>query len=138
MKAKKTQAFETETSFETANLILIPAPWSATVSYGNGTEKGPELIRKASHQLDFFNTLFKRSYNDKIHFEENDPIIEDLNKQTWIWVKHLKEKKQNSHKLYENINQAGKSVLDWIYEKSLQTFNQDKIPSLSGRRAFCE
>ena len=132
MQIKKTLAFSAETSFETADLVLIPAPWSATISYGGGTEQGPELIRKASHQLDFFNPLFKRSYNDKICFEENDPIIENLNKQTCNWMKSLERKKQNSHKLYENINQASKSVLDWIYEKSLRVFNKGKIPALVG------
>ncbi|MDE0092154.1 MAG: agmatinase family protein [Oligoflexia bacterium] len=132
MGARKTKAFELETSFESADLILIPAPWSATVSYGRGTEQGPDLIRKASHQLDVFNPLFQCSYNDKIHFEENDPIIESLNKQALSWVKSLREDKQNSQSLYTNINQASESLLDWVYEKALQAFNQNKIPALVG------
>ena len=130
MKTKKTRAFEIETSFESADLILIPVPWSATTSYGGGTEKGPELIRTASYYLDFFNPLFQRSYNDKIHFEESDPIIESLNSQTLNWVKKLEEKK--SPGFYDNINQASQSVSDWVYEKSLQVFNQGKIPALIG------
>ena len=127
---KKTRAFEVETSFESADLVLIPAPWSATASYGRGTEQGPELIRKASHQLDFFNPLFASSYNQKIHFLANDPIIESLNKQSLKWVKKLKEKQ--SPQLIESINQAGQSVMDWIYEKSSAIFRAGKIPALVG------
>ncbi|MCZ0932170.1 MAG: arginase family protein [Oligoflexia bacterium] len=130
MKAKKTKAFEVDTSFETADLILIPAPWSATVSYGGGTEKGPELVRKASHQLDFFNPLFQCSYNDRIHFEENDPVIESLNSQALNWLKKLEAKK--TPRFYDSINQASQSVLDWLYEKSLKASHQEKIPALVG------
>ena len=130
MKTKKTTAFSVKTSFETADLILIPAPWSATVSYGKGTEKGPELIRKASHQLDFFNPLFQCSYNDRIHFEESDSLIESLNNQALNWLKESAETK--STLLYNNINQASRSVLDWVYEKSLKVSSQGKIPALVG------
>ena len=130
MKIKKTRAFEIETSFKMADLILIPAPWSATVSYGKGAEKGPELIRAASHYMDFFNPLFQCSYNEKIHFEENDPMIESLNSQALKWAQKLEEKKTSQ--VYENINQASQDLLGWIYEKSSKAFSQDKIPALVG------
>lgn len=39
---------------ETAQLIIIPVPWEATVSYRRGTAKGPAAILKASQQIDFF------------------------------------------------------------------------------------
>ena len=130
MKIKKTKAFEVETSFDSADLILIPTPWSATVSYGGGTEKGPELIRKASHYLDFFNPLFQCSYNEKIHFEANDPIIESLNNQALNWQNELAETKNAN--LYESINQASQSLLDWIYERFSKADNQAKTPALVG------
>ena len=38
-----------------ASLILIPVPWEATVSFGEGTSKAPDNIRLASHQLDVEN-----------------------------------------------------------------------------------
>ena len=127
---KTTSAFEVKTSFESADLVLIPLPWSATVSYGGGTEQGPELVRKASHQLDFFNPLFQCSYNEKIHFLANDSIIESLNSQSLNWMKKLKKKQ--SPQLVESINQASQSVLDWIYEQSSAIFSAGKIPALVG------
>ena len=33
---------------ETAQLIIIPVPWEATVSYKVGTAKGPAAVLKAS------------------------------------------------------------------------------------------
>lgn len=37
-----------------AQIVLIPAPWGVTVSYGGGTHEGPRAIYEASPQIDFF------------------------------------------------------------------------------------
>jgi agmatinase len=37
---------------EEAEVVVIPVPWEATVSYGAGTRRGPETILAASSQLD--------------------------------------------------------------------------------------
>lgn len=39
---------------ESAQLVLLPIPWEATVSYHSGTAAGPEAILAASRQVDFF------------------------------------------------------------------------------------
>ena len=42
---------------ETAELVLISAPWDVTVSYGAGTAYAPDAIIEASTQLDFHDPL---------------------------------------------------------------------------------
>lgn len=42
---------------ETAELVLISAPWDVTVSYGAGTAYAPDAIIEASTQLDFHEPL---------------------------------------------------------------------------------
>ncbi len=37
-----------------ARVVLVPAPWDTTVSYGSGTKDGPAAIRCASYQVDLF------------------------------------------------------------------------------------
>ena len=37
-----------------AALVIVPVPWDATTSYRAGTSRGPEAIRRASHQLDLY------------------------------------------------------------------------------------
>ena len=39
---------------EDAQLILLPVPWEVTVSYGQGTARGPEKIFEASMQVDLY------------------------------------------------------------------------------------
>jgi len=139
MKAKKTKAFGVETTFEEADLILIPVLWEATASYGGGASRGPDLVRKASSQLDFFNLAIEKTYNHRIHFEGTDALIVSLNKKAEIWAKGIqknwKEDKILNAKekaLSEKVNQASQSVLDWIYEKSSRIFQKEKIPALVG------
>lgn len=43
---------------EDAQVVLIPAPWGVTVSYGGGTHDGPEAILKASPQIDFYHPSY--------------------------------------------------------------------------------
>ena len=139
MKANQIKAFGLEMIPNGADLILIPVPWEVTASYGSGTAQGPELIRKASSQLDFFSPVFQCSYNHQIYFEPIDPLIQSLNKKARTWAqevqKNWKEAKVLSKKelaLCEKVNQASLSLLNWIYEKSLSIFEQGKIPALAG------
>ena len=139
MKAKKTQAFGVKTSFKEADLILIPVPWEVTASYGAGTGRGPELIRKASSQLDFFSPVFKSSYNHRIHFEELDPLIVSLNREAKNWSEKIQKNwtedktlNEKEKALSQRVNQASESLFDWIYEKSLRVFDTGKVPALVG------
>lgn len=49
-----------------AELIIIPIPLDITASYGKGTAKGPEAIRDASLQLDFFHPKKKDAWKTKV------------------------------------------------------------------------
>jgi len=51
-------------SQDEAEFIIIPIPWDVTVSYKDGTSKGPESVIKASPQLDLFNqSLVNKNIN---------------------------------------------------------------------------
>ncbi|MEZ0228790.1 MAG: arginase family protein, partial [Planctomycetota bacterium] len=47
---------------EEARVVLVPAPWEATVSYGGGTSRGPEAILEASKQVDLFDLETGKPY----------------------------------------------------------------------------
>jgi agmatinase len=47
---------------EESKVVLIPAPWEATVSYRAGTADGPEAILRASRQVDLFDRETGRPY----------------------------------------------------------------------------
>ena len=45
-------------SRDEAQVVLIPAPWGVTVSFGGGTEKAPKAIFEASPQIDYFHPSY--------------------------------------------------------------------------------
>ena len=129
----KTKAFGAETSFNSADLILIPVPWEATVSYGEGASQGPDLIRTASFQMDFFNPQLKARYNHKIHFLSSDPLVISLNKSACSWARTAQKSSVSSQKvLIKKVNQASQSLLDWLYETCSRTCRKGKIPAVAG------
>src|SRR5688572_19991439 len=48
------QLFGLPFSPENSELVVIPAPWDVTVSYHDGTSRGPKAILDASYQVDLF------------------------------------------------------------------------------------
>jgi agmatinase len=55
-----------------AALVVIPVPFEATVSYGGGTEAGPEAVRAASAQVDLLDRRFGDAWKRGICMEEAD------------------------------------------------------------------
>jgi len=41
-------------SFDSSRVVILPAPYEHTVSYGHGTKLGPAAILKASHYVEFY------------------------------------------------------------------------------------
>lgn len=57
---------------EQAGLVVIPVPFEATVSYGGGTEQGPEAVRLASAQVDLLDRRFGEAWRRGIFMEPAD------------------------------------------------------------------
>ncbi len=51
---------EEYSSFNNSEIVVLPIPLEATVSYGKGTSKGPEELLKASHYVEFYDEEFDR------------------------------------------------------------------------------
>ena len=49
-----------------AEVLILPIPLEATVSYGKGTGKGPEAIIKASQQVELYDHELGYEVNEKV------------------------------------------------------------------------
>ncbi|MBM2841643.1 MAG: Agmatinase [Bacteroidetes bacterium] len=47
-------------SFDTSQIVVLPAPYEHTVSYGGGTRRGPDGIIKASQYVEFYDEELDR------------------------------------------------------------------------------
>ncbi len=63
------------TTPEESQVILVPVPFDATTSYRRGTAGGPEAILEASRQVDVFDLLAGRVYQQGIAMLDLDPAL---------------------------------------------------------------
>jgi agmatinase len=80
-------------SYDSADVVVIPFGYEGTVTFGHGTNKGPEALINASTQVETF----------------DDELLDDIHKQIKIWTteqpKFPKGAKEASKVLYENVNE---------------------------------
>ena len=62
---------------ETAELVLVSAPWDVTVSYGAGTAYAPDAIIEASTQLDFHDPLAPGAWRRGIATADVDYALQE-------------------------------------------------------------
>lgn len=120
---------------EESDIIVIPAPWEVTVSYGSGASNGPDAILNASFQVDLLHQEFPDLWKLGIfmdeapeHWLENSekyknlaqPIIEAL--ENGEDIDSIPELKNN----LEEINKASQQFNDEVKERALSWMNKGK------------
>lgn len=57
-----------------SEIIIVPAPWEVTVSYGAGASEGPEAILEASFQVDLQHQEFPDLWKLGMYFDQNEQV----------------------------------------------------------------
>ena len=100
-------------SVEEAEVVILPAPWDVTVSYGEGTRFGPQQVLDASLQLDLVNPLREDAEQVKI---ANMPV--DIT--TLEFAEKLRAKAKTIIEFYED---GGKIEASAEMQKLLEEVN---------------
>jgi agmatinase len=61
-------------SFETSRIVVLPAPYEHTVSYGGGTRRGPQAIIKASQYVEFYDEELDRELCEDVGIATLPPL----------------------------------------------------------------
>lgn len=138
---KSNNIFGLPFSEEEAELILLPVPWEVTVSYRNGTSRGPENIFDASMQIDLYDPDVVGGWKKGFHMLPVDKTIRKksdyLRQCAELIISHLieggvvAENEQLSGKMNE-VNQGGDMLKKWVYEKTLEQLKKGKKVGLIG------
>ena len=134
--------FGTISSYESARLALISVPWSATASFGEGADKGPEMIVAASSQMDFFSIEAEDIRNEGIFLFPPPVFLKKLNKKTRrkaLPILALEESAPGhfSQQKVEEINQSCKQMVKWVYEETKKIHTDGKKFGLIGGDHSC-
>ena len=118
-----------------ANLVLIPVPWEATVSFGEGTANAPDVIRTSSHQLDVETFHYIKPYTAGIAMLETDKELHklsDVAREEAKKVIEALENNSNDEKALEFVNNASDKLNSKVYEKSIEQLKNGKLAAIVG------
>ncbi len=118
-----------------AGIVLIPVPFDATTSYGNGTARGPKAIRAASAQVDLYDRRFGRIYERGIFMEDPDPRLADLSARARRVAAPLIEKggaEAGDAKAVGEVDAACEAMNAIVHERTARVLAEGKTPGLVG------
>lgn len=120
----------------TAQVILLPVPWEATVSSSAGTAKGPETIREASYQLDLLDWDIDRAWETSIYMPPTSIQVHEWSEEARVLaLKHitaLEEGKKPDPNWSSLVNQYSQQLNDWVYSKTKVYLKKQQIVGLIG------
>lgn len=126
---------------DTTRVVLLPVPWDVTVSYRDGTSKGPEAILEASPQLDFFDERILNAwqigvYMDKISadLQQKNQVMREKASRYIQWLEQGSEAENYDEmiKIREEVNLACAEMNQFVQDKSSYFLDKQKIVGVIG------
>jgi len=124
-----------------AAVVLLPVPWEVTVSYRQGTARGPEYIFDASMQVDLYDPDMTDVWKKGFHMLPLDKNIrrksDYLRQCAQLIISHIvdggdvSENEQLSEKMIE-INQGSAMLCNWVQEMTGNLLKEGKKVGLMG------
>ncbi len=138
---KEANVFGLPFTTDESEIVLIPVPWEATVSYGGGTSKGPASILEASAQVDLYHSEFPELWKQGIVMTA---ISKELQQQSKS-AKKLASKiidafgdgksPQNDPKLKTalvDVNEASAKMIKHVENETTEWLSKGKLVGLVG------
>ena len=124
---------------EEAELIIIPVPWEVTVSYREGTAKGPEAVLYASNQVDLYLRDIPEAWKMGVAMLPVSPTLKEENekfrRQAAKCIQMLEDGTTEGKELEKyvlSINEAGKKLTLHIKGQTLKYLQEGKMVALLG------
>ncbi|MBS1689847.1 MAG: arginase family protein, partial [Bacteroidetes bacterium] len=124
-----------------AAVVLLPVPWEVTVSYRQGTARGPEYVFDASMQVDLYDPDMTDVWKKGFHMLPVDKNIrrksDYLRQCAQLIISHIvdggdvSENEQLSEKMIE-INQGSAMLCNWVQEMTGNLLKEGKKVGLLG------
>jgi agmatinase len=139
--AQKGKLFGLPFTPETAEIVVIPVPWDVTTSFKDGASLGPSAILDVSSQIDLHIPHIPDSWKlgitmlpiDNEWLKKNN----EARKYALQYIRYLeggelKLEDKEIHIISKNINALSVNINDWVYAKSKEILDSDKIPVVLG------
>jgi agmatinase len=122
--------FGLETEAEGAAIILLPVPFDATTSYGQGASRGPAAILGASHQVDLYDIDTGRPYEAGIWMHPESADIRAWNEAARALVDGSRH--GAAADAIREVDRFGAQVNDWVYQQTRTWLERGRIVGVVG------
>ncbi|HTL81077.1 MAG TPA: agmatinase family protein [Bacteroidia bacterium] len=123
---------------EEAEIVIVPIPWDVTVSYSDGTSKGPDAIFEASFQVDLYEPMLKDAWKIGVAMEDVSPVIRKkataLRRDAKKYIRAFTNGKVNKEAkvILEKVNKGSEWLNAEVKAKVLHWMNKGKLVALLG------
>lgn len=121
-----------------SRVVIVPVPFEATTSYGEGTAKAPRAILRASHQVDLYDHEAGKPYEAGIAMLPISRRIQRLNREAKKLARPIVERGGNIGKdprlkmSRAMVNRICTSVRRYVEDTTRNLLSQGKIPVVLG------
>jgi agmatinase len=128
-------------SAEMSEIIIVPAPWEVTVSYGSGASEGVEAVFDASFQVDLLQQEFPELWKLGIYLDQDIPDWKSQSDKLKAMAQPIIEALENGEEVAENeklltdlstINHNCSKFNEEVKERVLHWMNQNKLVGFLG------
>ncbi len=120
---------------EESKLVLVPVPWEATTTYGDGTSYGPKSILDASQQIDLYDSIYPNGWKEGIAMQDIPANIfyksKQVGEKTNTYVSKFNERKIDKE-LQNEINKECSDLNDHVRSVTKKLLNENKIVGVVG------
>lgn len=123
-----------------ASLLLVSVPWDVTTSYRPGAAKGPQAIRQASLQLDFYDFEIPDAFKSGIgtsDFSLSGPIRELSERLRPLAEQVMEKGEENAKEALKEVNAGSEQVNEWLYDTSARLLKEGKHVGVVGGDHSC-
>lgn len=124
-----------------AEVVIVPVPWDVTVSYSDGTSKGPDAVYNASMQVDLYDPIVKDAWKLGLAMDEMPAywVAETnlLREKAIEYIDMLEEghSPAENHTMAETlktVNAASAELNAWVKHKCTEWMDKGKLVALLG------
>ena len=125
--------FGVSCTYEDANLVIVPVPWEATVSYRGGTAGGPDAILAASHQVDLYSSAFGKIFEYGIHLLPPAQGVADWNLSAReATLSKSKYESKAAAVICQKVDELSEKMNRWVHHSAREALEAGKIPVVIG------
>jgi len=135
------QIFGLPFNFDESAIVLLPVPWEVTVSYHEGTARGPQAIAEASPQLDLADYDYPEAWKsgffmldiDKDWLRKSD-VLRPKAHERIMSIEQGIDISGNHYfsQALKEINQASHELNHWVFEQVSTLMKRNKLPGIIG------